>query len=147
MSFDFEKFLPYRLYQAAEKTSQAFYAQYRAKYDLKRTEWRVLFNIGNYGPISAVDISRRTGLEKTKISRAVQRLEDRGWVERVLLEQDRRRHNLKLTSDGQSTFSELNKMAEAFNQQLWQVIGADRTHALIAQLEDLERSITETDLS
>ncbi len=143
MNFDLENFLPYRLYQAAEQTSQAFYQCYRETYGLGRTEWRVLFNVGQYGPLSAVEISKRSNLEKTKISRAVQRLQERGWLRRIYLESDRRRHELELTKAGVKVFRELSKMAANFNQQLEDVVGRARAQALIEELQELEQSILE----
>ena len=85
MAFDLETFLPYRLFQAAEPASREFYPKYRDAYGLARTEWRVFVNIGQYGPMSSSEIAQRSGLEKPKISRAVLKLEDRGWIERVRL--------------------------------------------------------------
>jgi DNA-binding MarR family transcriptional regulator len=147
MSFDLENFLPYRLYQAAEQTSQAFYHYYRETYGLGRTEWRVLFNVGQYGPLSAVEISKRSNLEKTKISRAVQRLYERGWLRRIYLESDRRRHQLELTKDGLKVSRELSKMAASFNQQIEDIIGRERAQQLICELQKLEESVSETPLS
>jgi DNA-binding MarR family transcriptional regulator len=147
MSFDLENFLPYRLYQAAEQTSQAFYHYYRETYGLGRTEWRVLFNVGQYGPLSAVEISKRSNLEKTKISRAVQRLYERGWLRRIYLESDRRRHQLELTKDGLKVSRELSKMAASFNQQIEDIIGRERAQQLISELQKLEESVSETPLS
>lgn len=141
MSFNLEDFLPYRLYQAAERTSQAFYEQYREKYGLGRTEWRVLFNVGQYGPLSAVEISKRSNLEKTKISRAVQRLHERGWLRRIPLESDRRRQELELTKEGVKVFRDLSRLASDFNQILEHVIGRDRARALLDELKALELSI------
>jgi DNA-binding MarR family transcriptional regulator len=147
MSFDLENFLPYRLYQAAEQTSQAFYHYYRETYGLGRTEWRVLFNVGQYGPLSAVEISKRSNLEKTKISRAVQRLYERGWLRRIYLESDRRRHQLELTKDGLKVSRELSKMAASFNEQIEDIIGRERAQQLISELQKLEESVSETPLS
>lgn len=146
MSFNLENFLPYRLHQAAEQTSQAFYQHYREKYGLGRTEWRVLFNVGQYGPLSAVDISKRSNLEKTKLSRAAQRLHERGWLRRIHLESDRRRHELELTREGVKVFRELSKLAADFNQRLELIVGRDRSLALVQELKSLEQSIHETDL-
>lgn len=142
MDFDLELFLPYRLYQAAEKTSQAFHAHYREKYDLSRTEWRVLFNVGQYGPISAVDISKRSNLEKTKISRSVQRLEEREWLRRIFLVTDRRRHQLELTKKGLKVFRELAKLAEEFNNHYAELLGDGRLDELNKAVRFLEQNVT-----
>jgi len=141
MDFDLELFLPYRLYQAAEKTSKAFHAHYREKFDLSRTEWRVLFNVGQYGPISAVDISKRSNLEKTKISRAVQRLEERGWLRRIFLESDRRRHQLELTKTGLKVFRELAKLAGQFNAHYAELLGEKQLEELTQSVKFLEERV------
>jgi len=135
-NFDLDNFLPYRLHQAAERTSSDFYQQYREKYSLRRTEWRVLFNIGQYGPISATEIAEASGLEKTKISRAVQRLFERGWLRRIHLESDRRKQELELTKSGLKVFHELAKLASTFNQKFEERLG---NSAMTQLLQDLRR--------
>ena len=146
MIFDLENFLPYRLYQAAEQTSQAFFHYYKEKYGLGRTEWRVLFNVGQYGPLSAVEISKRSNLEKTKISRAVQRLNKRGWMRRIYLESDRRRHELELTQEGVKVFKQLSKLAASFHEEVERVVGKEHTLGLVEDLKALEQSIAHTRL-
>ena len=140
MSFDLEDFLPYRLYEAAEQTSRAFYDCYHEIYELKRTEWRVMFNVGLYAPISAVEISKRSNLDKTKISRAVFRLEERAWLQRIYLPNDRRRHDLELTKEGRKIFLHLANLAAEFNGQLQKAIGKDTTQSLLTNLIKLENA-------
>jgi len=135
-NFDLENFLPYRLYQAAEKTSADFYQLYNEKYGLRRTEFRVLFNVGQYGPISSTEIAGRSGLEKTKISRAVQRLHERGMLRRIYLQSDRRRHELELTKAGLKVFHQLSHMASSFNEKFEAQLG---NPVLTKLLDDLRR--------
>ena len=116
--FDLEEFLPYRLYQAAEKASQNFRLVYTAGYGITRAEWRVLFNVGLYGPISSQQIVERTSLEKSKISRAVQRLVVRGWLARGDDREDRRRHALELTPEGTEVLAALTRQAEQHNRHI-----------------------------
>lgn len=138
MSFDLEDFLPYRLFRAAEQTGEAFAAIYRERYDLRRTDWRVLFNVGQYGPIGAAEIARRSGLEKSKISRAVERLENRGWLGRRPVANDRRQHHLVLTAKGARTFESLRQMAADYNQNIADVLGGPEVDALIKRLRQLD---------
>lgn len=150
MAFDLERFLPYRLYQAAEFTSRAFHAVYKERYGLSRTEWRVLFNIGQYGPISGVEIARRSGLEKPKISRAVLHLEDRGWIERLYSRENRRTHDLKLTKEGESAIAELSQLASQFDDIATMNLGAKSLNDLLETLrriEDIEYPDISTHLS
>jgi hypothetical protein len=55
---------------------------YKDRYGMLRTEWRVLFHLGRYGAMSAREISRRAGIHKTKVSRAVAALERKRFLER-----------------------------------------------------------------
>ncbi|TYC61803.1 MarR family transcriptional regulator [Rhodobacterales bacterium] len=80
--FEIRSFTPYLLNMAAERTSEAFSDVYKRQYGMKRTEWRVLFHLGRYGPMSAHEIGARARVHKTKISRAVRDLETKRFVRR-----------------------------------------------------------------
>ncbi|WP_446720123.1 MarR family transcriptional regulator, partial [Leisingera sp. ANG-S] len=54
-----------------------------------RTEWRVLFHLGNYGQMTAKEIGSRAKIHKTKISRAVAKLSEKRFVTRTRDENDR----------------------------------------------------------
>jgi len=56
MSFDINNFLPYLLNRAAEKSSSGFQKEYKSKYGILLTEWRVLFHLGRYGEMTAIDM-------------------------------------------------------------------------------------------
>ena len=149
MTFDLEEFLPYRLYQAAEQSSQQFRKSYKDRYGLTRPEWRVLFNVGQYGPISAVEISRRSYLHKTKISRAVAKLEQRRWLRRIEDASDGRRHELELTPNGARALEDLRSTAKRYNEHLIGVIGGQMAEELVVALLAIERgpqACSETDI-
>ncbi|MEM7708940.1 MAG: MarR family winged helix-turn-helix transcriptional regulator [Pseudomonadota bacterium] len=137
--FDLQEFLPYRLYQAAEHTSQLFSDAYRQRYGINRTQWRVLFNVGQFGPLTAGEIGERTGLEKSKVSRAVVRLETLGWVLREPDERDRRRQGLTLTEAGKEAFRDLRAQAEVFQNQLINQLGVGEVAALVAALRVVDQ--------
>ncbi len=138
MAFDLESFIPYRLFQAAEHASLEFREVYRRKYGLTRVEWRVLFNVGKHEPVSAAAISRQAFLHKTKISRAVAKLEARGWLRRIDDASDRRRHELALTPKGSKTFGELTALAAAYNDRIIEAIGRKEAALLVRQLQNIE---------
>ena len=117
-SFDLRLFLPYLLNQAAEASSLSFQQVYKNRYGMLRAEWRVLFHLGVYGPLTAKDICDRAKMHKTKISRAVQKLADRRYLKRDRSESDRRSEILKLTERGQAVYRELNGIAEEYEADL-----------------------------
>ena len=138
--FDLELFLPYRLYQATESSSQSFREVYQTRFGITRAEWRVLFNVGQYGPISAQEIVERTYLDKTKISRAVQKLVERKWLKRSSDLADRRRQALELTARGRKLVDELSAHAEQHNQAIIAVIGQRKFEDLLKTLEEIEKA-------
>lgn len=136
--FDLEQFLPYRLYQATENSSQAFREVYKHLFGLTRAEWRVLFNVGQYGPISANEIVQRTYMDKTKISRAVQKLVERKWLKRSNDIEDRRRQALELTARGRKVLSHLIELAEEHNAKIVEIIGESRAAEFLVVLAKIE---------
>ncbi|EEE38339.1 transcriptional regulator, MarR family [Rhodobacteraceae bacterium KLH11] len=116
--FDLQNFLPFLLNQAAEESSLEFQRVYKDRYGMLRTEWRVLFHLGNYGEMTARDIGLRARIHKTKISRAVRKLEQRRYLRRVRDEKDRRVEQLTLTASGQAVYGELRGIARDYDAKL-----------------------------
>lgn len=116
--FDLQDFLPYLLNQAAEEASLAFQRHYKARYGMLRTEWRVLFHLGIYGRMTAGEIGARARMHKTKISRAVTRLEERRFLTRRRDAEDRRREVLELTASGRAAYRDLRAVARDYDAAL-----------------------------
>ena len=116
--FDLRNFLPFLLNQAAEESSLEFQRVYKDRYGMLRTEWRVLFHLGNHGEMTARDIVERAKIHKTKVSRAVSRLQQRRYLQRLRDENDRRVERLSLTSAGQKVYRELSGIAQDYDQKL-----------------------------
>ena len=116
--FDLGNFLPYLLNQAAEEVSTEFQKIYRDRYGMLRTEWRVLFHLGFYQPMTATDISIKAKVHKTKISRAVHRLEERRFLIRTQSKDDRRQEILTLTTTGMAAYRDLHDAAQNYEAKL-----------------------------
>ncbi|MGI9367547.1 MAG: MarR family winged helix-turn-helix transcriptional regulator [Ruegeria sp.] len=116
--FDLREFLPFLLNQAAEESSLEFQRVYKNRYGMLRTEWRVLFHLGNYGEMTAKEIGQRAKIHKTKISRAVHKLEQRRYLTRERDEKDRRLEQLALTTGGQAVYRELRGIAQQYDAKL-----------------------------
>jgi DNA-binding MarR family transcriptional regulator len=135
--FDLDEFLPYLLNQAAEVTTQNFQAVYKSEYGMTRTQWRVMANLGKHGTMTASEICRLTFIEKTKMSRAVQLLEEKGYLSRSMMAGDRRSERLSLTTAGQTTFRALGQKANAFDLELQDRLGSDVYDRLVKVLRQL----------
>lgn len=113
--FDLRDFMPYLLNQAADATSREFEVAYKQKYAMLRTEWRVVFHLGRYGTMTAKEICDRARIHKTKVSRAVRALEQKRYLTRSPLPDDRRHEMLALTKPGRRVFDDLLQEARAFD--------------------------------
>ncbi|MDO6731778.1 MarR family winged helix-turn-helix transcriptional regulator [Marinovum sp. 2_MG-2023] len=121
--FDLNLFLPYLLNQAAEVSSLGFQKVYKDRYGMLVTDWRVFFHLGVYGRMTARDIGRVANIHKTKVSRAVARLEARRFLIRQEDDADRRVEHLMLTPMGQAAYRDLYGVAEQYDAAL--VAGLD----------------------
>ncbi|WP_108260565.1 MarR family winged helix-turn-helix transcriptional regulator [Mangrovicoccus ximenensis] len=98
-----ESFFPYRLAIAAESFSRRLATVYGREFGLSREEWRMLFLLRG-GAVNSAELGRRTTLDKVQVSRAGQRLEDRGLITRRVLPADRRLREFRLTEAGRALF-------------------------------------------
>ena len=130
-----EAFLPYRLIRVADRFDTAFSHYCGPEDELSWSEWQVLWSLGESSPITAKVISLHSGLSKTKISRAVKVLEDRGYLLRQRDRADRRFELLSLTEEGMRRFDRLERCAYAFQRWLEQTVD-------IAYLSSLENGLS-----
>lgn len=100
-----ETFFPYRLAVVAEAFSRNLVAVYGHSFGLTREEWRLLFLLEGAGRINSVDLARRTTLDKVQVSRAAQRLEDKGLILRAVSGADRRLREYTITPAGCALFA------------------------------------------
>jgi DNA-binding MarR family transcriptional regulator len=137
--FDLQEFLPYLLNQAAEESSLAFQQVYKHRYGMLRTEWRVLFHLGIYGELTAGEIAARARIHKTKVSRAVARLEMRRFLTRSRDAADRRREALRLTPKGEAAYRDLRDVARDYDAMLVEGFSEREAELLRQMLRRLAR--------
>ncbi|NOD95031.1 MarR family transcriptional regulator [Ruegeria sp. HKCCD4884] len=135
--FDLQNFLPFLLNQAAEHASLEFQSVYKGRYGMLRTEWRVLFHLGLFGEMTAKEICERARMHKTKISRAVAKLEQRRYLKRTRDEADRRAEWLTLTPAGQTVYRDLHGVAADYDAKLSGLFDAEEAALLRKMLRRL----------
>lgn len=109
--FRLSDFLPYRLAGIAERVSHRLSVDYGASHNLTVAEWRVLVHLQHSGIVSVRDVQAFTNLAKSRVSRAVSRLEKAGLVEKQASADDARLIDIVLTPDGQTAIVALLKDA------------------------------------
>ena len=122
-AFDLDLFLPYRLSLAAARVSRRFARCYEAQTGLTNPEWRVMAHLSQSGSVSVRDIHLRVDMDKSRVSRAAQRLEEAGLVARATDASDRRLVALSLTAEGEALMARMAEIADAFQAELLAELG------------------------
>jgi len=129
--FALENFLPYRLSLLSNTVSQGISAAYRKVYGLSVTEWRVIAILGRYPGLTASEVLARGAMDKVAVHRAVNKLLDRGLLERSPHREDRRRMPLKLTArKGLPLFREVVPRAMTYERNLLAALSDDELERL-----------------
>ncbi len=70
------EFLPYQLSIASNAVSTRIAEQYRKRFALKTTEWRIMAVLGDHGALTQRELSMLSGSAESTIHRALKRLRD-----------------------------------------------------------------------
>src|SRR5512140_929992 len=95
-----ERYLSYRLHLVNKLTDKSSSEGYAQAFGLPVGPARCLAAIGNFEPLSVVELAARSNLDKAQASRAAQALEARGLLTRRTSEVDSRGLQLSLTAKG-----------------------------------------------
>ncbi len=102
-----ERYLPYRLSILSNKISSKIAETYSDKFALSITEWRIMAVLGEHPDVSADEVSFKTQIEKSILSRAINKLHSRHLIAREFNPSDKQRHMLTLTETGLSVYEEI----------------------------------------
>lgn len=124
------RFLPYQLSVASNAVSARIAEQYRKRFALKTTEWRVMAVLGDSGPLTQRDLSQATLMDKVPVNRACSALEARGLIARAPNERDGRSHLLTLTDKGRELHAGIMPLAMKIEEELFSVLSTEERDAM-----------------
>ena len=136
---DLDRFLPYRLSVLQLAVSRSLARIYGARFDLSRHEWRVLAVLAQAPPLTAVEVTARTSMDKVQVSRAVAKLIAAGRIRRTSDPQDRRRGYLRPTPAGRALYRRIVPLVKARERQLTSVLTPAEARTLDRILDKLHR--------
>ena len=140
-----ERYLPYRLSILSNKISSLIAQTYKDKFAISVTEWRIMAVLGEYPGISADEISAKTQIEKSILSRAIAKLLKRNFIERSIAADDKRRSVISLSTTGQAVYKEVVPLSYQYENQLLQCM-TEEEQALFSELIDRLYQHTEESL-
>jgi len=131
-------FVPFRLNRLAAEVSEHLAETYRERFGLDVPEWRVIATVGPEHGCTAQYIAGSTRMHKTRVSRAIAHLEERGLMTRASHCADRREMQLRLTKAGQGLYAELVPLALERERTLLACMSREQLRAFTAGLDCLE---------
>ena len=131
-------FVPYRLNRLAVGVSNHLADIYRARFGLDVPEWRVMATVGSQHGCTAQHIAESARMHKTRVSRAIAHLEERGLVERASSTADRREREVRLTKAGRRMYAELVPLVLERERELLACLGKEQLRGFLAGMEALE---------
>lgn len=124
--FKLDSFLPYQLATLSARVSKGFSKQYRDRFGISVSEWRVVAHLSQDAAVSVREICDKVGMDKPRVSRAAGRLEAAGYVQKVISAHDRRLIELSLTAKGHAMMDELTPLAHEYQAALMAALGQDQ---------------------
>lgn len=120
-----ERFMPYRLSILSNKVSSTIAQTYKDKFALSVTEWRIMAVLGQFPGISADEISYKTQLEKSILSRAISKLLKRNLIVRATAADDRRRSEIALSETGLTVYQEVVPLSYQYEKALLSCLSSE----------------------
>ena len=91
-----------------------------AGYDLTSVQYAALDAIANNPHVDQASVAEIIGYDRATIGGVIERLDNKGWVRRVVSEQDRRARELSLTTKGNKIYLALRPLVHELQADILQ---------------------------
>ena len=136
------EFMPYRLVNLAKQVSDSCALIYMQRFDISIAEWRVLARLAEHDSLRAKDLGEITFMDKSRVSRAIKQLENRGYINRVANDQDNRASYVALTPQGRSIYEEIVPEALAWEADFLAALDVSEYRGFMKALDKLEAQVS-----
>jgi len=106
-------------------------------------QWRVLVTLETSGRVTPAEIVRRTGLDKSQLSRTIKGMVADGLLTSETSESDQRAHLIDVTAKGIDLFQKARPHMRRRQQMLIDALGDPELETLFSAFDKLERAIDE----
>lgn len=97
---------------------------------LTRAQWRVLVHVYRREGVSQTALAQILEIEKPTLGKLVDRLEQKGWVERRIEVRDQRTRRLVITEQARPLIDQMEELAEAVHADALDGVADEETHQL-----------------
>ena len=101
---------------------------------LTRSQWRVLVHLHRQEGVSQTELAATLEIEKPTLGRLIDRLEEKGLVERRIDDQDQRARRLVITDKARPLIHEMDHLADGVQLDALDGLAPDQAHELTETL-------------
>jgi len=141
------QFIPYRMVNLANRISDSCATIYQHKFGISIPEWRILARLGESGSQNSSDLARLTLMDKSKVSRAVKALDEKGYLLKKRDVSDNRATFLSLSEQGQSLYHQIAPDALDWEGKLLTALEVAEYGDLMRIISKLDRQLDHFDSS
>jgi len=105
-----------------------------ASFDIRPAQYSVLVVIEGNPGLSQADLADTLGIERARLVRLLDGLEQRGFTRRLPSPSDRRSHALFLTRDGQQRLKRIKALAASHEARVEATLGPEKRDQMLAAL-------------
>ena len=137
VAMDLDQHVPALCNTIGGYVSRIVLAQCGAEFGIGILEWRIILVLSGESPLEISQIADRVAMDRGGCSRSIAALEERGLIERVRHEADRRRSPVQLTAAGRRLGGKLAAFARACSDELLSALVPDERAAMVEGLNRL----------
>jgi DNA-binding MarR family transcriptional regulator len=108
-----------------------------AAIDVSPAQFSVLVVISANAGLSQAELAATLGIERARLVRMLHKLEERGLTQRLPSSADGRRHELRLTRDGQKLLGQAKALAAQHESALQEKLGSEQHRVLLDLLKSV----------
>lgn len=113
------------------------------EFGITRREWRFVALLSTLGPLAPSQLAEQSGLDRSRTSKALMPLLDKGLVTRAVDPHDGRRATVSLTAEGEALYRKLFPRVVEINVRLLDVLRPAEIRVLAEMLTRLRRRARE----
>ncbi|WP_294405632.1 MarR family winged helix-turn-helix transcriptional regulator [uncultured Clostridium sp.] len=134
---------PGKLISILYRKSQIYWAQVLKEYDITCAEYPVLIVLQKKDGITQEYISSVLNIDKSAITRVIQSLLGKGFIEKKKDDEDKRCNRIYLTEKGQASKGSIDKERKEWNTILTKNISQEKLYEVLEILSQMADNISE----
>ncbi len=135
------QFIPYRMVNLAKQISDSLSQIYLEEFDITVPEWRILARLAEHDRQNAKCIGTVTFMDKSRVSRAVKLLDEKGYLFKEKDSLDNRATYLMLSDSGAELYHKIAPKALDWEAQLISALDISEYRDLMRIMEKLDQQL------